>query len=70
MEWELLVEAEDIKIGNLIVVESEDGSTESMKLMKQGKVIVLRDEFGELKRFDPESLEELGGTTVIVGKNE
>lgn len=71
MEWELLVESEDIRIGHMIIVEDEDGSTEALKLVKQGKgAVVLRDADGVLRKFDPDSLEEFGGTAVIVGKDE
>jgi len=69
MEWLLLIDAEDIKVGNAIVVEGEDGSTSKMKLIKYSdKYVYLKSKTGEIIKFSAESLESKEEDLLIVGK--
>lgn len=68
-EWLLLVDAEDIKVGNYINVESEDGSTSKMKLIRYSdKYVQLKSKTGEIIKFSAESLESKEEDLLIVGK--
>ena len=69
--WDLLIDSEDIHIGDMIEVEMEDGSSEEMKLVKYTeKYVYLRDLDKVLFKFRADSLESRGGTMLIVGKVE
>lgn len=69
-EWLLLVDAEDIKVGNSIVVESEDGSTSKMKLIKYSeKYVYLKAKTGEIIKFNSDSLESKEEDLLIIGKD-
>lgn len=68
MEWDLLVQSEAIEPGRMITVDEEDGSTSSLKFRKKQKGAVhLAGEDGTVRRFDPDSLEEIGGSAMISG---
>jgi len=68
-EWQLLLESEDISIGDKLEVELEDGSTEEMKLVRYSqKYVTLRDSDKNLWRFLADSLESRCGTMLILGK--
>jgi hypothetical protein len=69
MEWQLLLDAEAIKLGDRIVVELDDGETTTMKLVKYtDKNVYLRTKEGELIRFNAETLESKAADALIVGK--
>lgn len=68
-EWELLIQAEAIRIGDLIRVELENGETVVWKLIKfNDKSVYLRNNKKELVRFMADSLESKYDYAVIVGK--
>jgi hypothetical protein len=68
-EWLLLVESEAIRIGDTIEVETEDGETVLMRLVKYtAKTVTLKNEYKELIRFHADSLEAKYGSEVIIGK--
>lgn len=71
-EWELLTIAEDIEVGDTVAVENEDGDTVPMVFMSLGRkgVVTLMDREGENHLFSQDSLEEIGGYSVITGKSE
>lgn len=72
-EWEILVDSEDISVGDLIVCERENGKTMKMKFtkIKDSKYVMLKDGLGELWHFDINSLEEIEGQDrIIIGKFE
>lgn len=69
-EWELLTIAEDIEIGDTISVEDENGNTIDMVYTGTTKKGVKLKSDGEVKIFSQDSLEEIGGYCVIVGKSE
>lgn len=70
-EWELLVASEDIKKGDIIIVESESGYTETMKLVRWSeKTVTLKNDLKELVRFRADTLESKEDSLIIVGKKE
>lgn len=70
-EWSLLVEAEDITKGDMILVEDDDGRTEKLRYYGERKrAVILKDENGDVYMFDEESLEEKKGYRKIIGKAE
>jgi len=67
--WQLLVDAEGIKVGDKIAVECDDGSTEIMKLIRYtDKIVCLRNASKEIVRFYAENLESKDGYLLIMGK--
>lgn len=69
-EWALLVESEDIKNGDLILVELENGDVIVMKLVKSTeKFVTLRNSNKELVKFRADTLESRHGSAVIIGKS-
>lgn len=70
-EWDLLVVAEEIEQGDVLVVEA-DGDTEEMVFVKEkdSKTIILKDKTKTQRFFSKHSLEERGGDYVILGKKE
>jgi hypothetical protein len=71
-EWDLLKESEDIKLKDMILVESADtGKTFVLRFVKESKhTIVLKNKDGAAFSFDKNTLEECNGEHVIVGKYE
>jgi len=69
-EWELLVSAEDIKKGDIIIIETENGHTQAMKLVKwTDKYVILRNHIKELIKFRSDNLEsEDDDGLTIIGK--
>ena len=69
-EWTLLCESEDIKNGDLILVELENGDVMTMKLVKYTeKYVTLRNSNKELVKFRADTLESRHGCGQIVGKS-
>jgi hypothetical protein len=70
-EWKLLVESEDIKIGDNISVERENGTIMVMKLTKYTeKFVTLKTPNKDLVKFYADSLESRYGSATIIGKHE
>jgi hypothetical protein len=68
-EWELLIQAEAIKIGDRIIVELENGETVVWRLVKfNDKSVYLRNNKRELVRFIADTLESKFDYLVIIGK--
>jgi len=72
-DWQRMVDSEEIKLGEKVVIEFENGKTEKMKLIKYDEdVIYLRNNKKEIVEFSPDTLEsfedinDLYGT--IIGK--
>lgn len=72
-EWDLLMLSEDIKIGDFLMVEDENGNTQTLKLInfrtRPRNVIYLKDENDEEFTFSGNTLEEIGGCRYITGKD-
>ena len=67
--WNLLVESENIKVGDLILVELESGETIKMKFIKSSdKFVYLKNYHNEIVRFFADSLESRFGSGLIVGR--
>lgn len=70
-EWELLAISEDIEVGDTVLAEDENG--EAVDLVFVGvskKGVKFLDESSEQRMFNPESLEEIGGYCILIGKSE
>jgi hypothetical protein len=69
MEWQLLLDAEAIRIGDQIIVELDSGDTVMMKLITYtDKKVYLRAKTGDLIKFNAETLESKDEDALIVGK--
>lgn len=72
-EWAMLLNAEDIVLNDLIIVEREDGRTTKLRYIntKDDKYVMLKDGLGDTWCFCADSLEEIDGKDrVIIGKFE
>lgn len=70
-EWDLIVQSEDIKKGDKIVVENIDsGLTTIMKLLKIDKRFVYLKCDDNIFKFEKDSLEDVTETFLIIGKYE
>lgn len=68
-EWQLLLDSDGIKLGDMILVEKENGNTCRCKLLKfTEKYVYLRTHDGEVIRFSAETLESKATDMLIVGK--
>ena len=69
-EWNLLLEAEEIKAGDKILVELEDGEVIVMKLVKwTERFVTLRNSGKDLIKFRADTLESKHGCGMIIGKS-
>jgi hypothetical protein len=69
-EWQLLVDAEGISVGDSIVVENEDGGQLVLTLVRWSeKTVWLRDDDEKVWKFCAESLEhQEDGYPIIIGR--
>ena len=67
-EWQLLVNSEEIKIGDFLTVEFEDGKTQRMKLIKfDDDSVYLKNKKKEIVEFSPDTLESLEDIDDLYG---